>query len=74
MMLTLISKFTIIPPKIQDFNIRQTDADSDSERGENHTCSRLPENVNSRCSLHVIHPQLLKRNIYFCIYMFGLQK
>ena len=29
---------------------------------------------NSTCSLHVIHPQLLMRNIYFCIYIFGLQK
>jgi len=27
---------------------------------------------NSTCSLHVNHPQLLKRNIYFCIYVLGL--
>jgi len=32
------------------------------------------KNFNSTCSLHGNHPQLLKRNIYFCIYVFGLQK
>jgi len=26
--------------------------------------------INSTCSLHINHPQLLKRNIYFCIYVF----
>ena len=33
-------------------------------------------NFNSTCSLHVIHPQLVKWNIYFyiLIYIFGLQK
>jgi len=29
---------------------------------------------NSTGSLHVNPPQLLKRNIYFCIYVFGFQK
>jgi len=32
------------------------------------------KNVNSTCSWHVIRPQLLKQSIYFCIYIFGLQK
>jgi len=38
---TLISKFAISPPKKQVVNTRKTEADSDSDGGENHTCSRL---------------------------------
>ena len=40
-MYTLISKFAIIPPKKQVVKIRKIDADSDSDGGENHTCTRL---------------------------------
>jgi len=54
-------KFAIIPPKKHVVKIRKTEADSDSNGGEN---------CNSTCSLDVIHPQLLKRYIYFCIYIF----
>ena len=30
---------------------------------------KTAKKFNSTCSLHIIHPQLLKRNIYFCIYV-----
>ena len=39
MMYTLISKFAIIPPKTQFVKIRKIEADSDSDRGKNHTCT-----------------------------------
>ena len=68
-MCTLISKFAIITPKNQVVKIRKTEADPDSDAGENHTCSRL-QNFNSTCLLHVIHPQLFKRNKYYCIYVY----
>jgi len=69
-----ISKFAIIPPNKQVVKIKKIDTDSDSETDgdENHTCSILQKKFNSTCSLHVNHPQLLKRNIFFCIYVFGL--
>jgi len=38
------------------------------------TLAQNCKHFNSPCSLHVIHPQLLKPNIYFCIYIFGFQK
>ena len=41
MMYTLISEFAIILLKKQVVKIRKTEADSDSDGGENHTCSRL---------------------------------
>ena len=41
MMYSLISKFAIISPKKQVLTIRNIEADSDSDRGENHTCTRL---------------------------------
>jgi len=65
---TFISKFAIIPPKKQVVKIRKIEADSDSNGDENHSCSR------PHFLLHVNHPQLLKRNIYFCIYFYGLWK
>ena len=67
MMNICISKFAIQPLKKQFVKIRKIEADSDSD-GEKHTCSRLQKKFNSTCSLHINHPQLLKRNIYFCIY------
>jgi len=58
-MYTFISKFVIITSKEQVIKIRKTEADSNSDGGENHTCSSS-KNLNSTCSLQVIHPQLLK--------------
>jgi len=60
-MYTLISKFAIIPPKKQVAKIRTIEADPDSDEGESHTCTKV-QNINSTCSLHVIHPQLLKQH------------
>jgi len=54
---SFISKFAIIPLKKQVVKIKTIEADSDIDGDGNHTFSRL---------------QLLKRNIYFCIYVFGL--
>ena len=59
------SKFAVIPPKKEVVKIGRIQADSDSNGGE--------KSLNCNCLLHVIHPQLLNRNIYFCIYVFGLQ-
>ena len=70
MMFTFISKFVIISPKKQIVKKRKIEADPDSDGGKNQDCTRLQKKFNSTCSLHVLHPQLLKRNIYFCIYTF----
>jgi len=70
---TLISKFATIPPKKQVVKIRKIEADPDSNGDENHTCSKH-QHFNTTCLLHVNHPQLLKRNIYIWIYVFGLGK
>jgi len=59
-------------PNETAFTLRKTISGTYSDEGENHTCSRLQKSK-SNCSLHVIHPQLLKRNQHFCIYSFGLQ-
>jgi len=40
-MYTLISKVAIIPPKKQVFKIRKIEADTDSDGGENYTCTGL---------------------------------
>ena len=40
---TLIPKFAIIHPKKHVVKIRKTEADSDGDGGENHTCSRLQQ-------------------------------
>jgi len=37
-MYKLISNFAVIPPEKQVVKIRKTEADSDSDEGENHTC------------------------------------
>jgi len=66
---SFISKFAIIPPKKQVVKLKKTEADSGSDGDENHTCLRLQKIINSTCSLHVNHSQLLKRNIYICIYV-----
>jgi len=55
--------------KQQIVKTRNTEADDDSGGGENHTyslCSWMLT-VNSTCLIHVSHPQLLKRNMYFVI-------
>ena len=70
-MYTLLSKFAVFPPKKQVVNIKRlrltlTVMDIKTTLAQ--------DNLNSTCPLHVIHPQLLKPNIYFCIYIFGLQK
>ena len=68
MMNICISKFAIIPPKNQIVKIRKIEADADSD-GET-TLAQDSKKFNSTCSLHINHPQLLKRNIYICIYAF----
>ena len=39
-----------------------------------HFLKKFSKKFNSTCLLHVNHHKLLRRNIYFCIYVFGLQK
>jgi len=46
--------------------IRKTEADSDSARGENHTCSQLQTKSIARVRGNVIHYQMLKQNIKLC--------
>ena len=68
---TIISIFAISPPKKQVAKIRKTKSDSDSDGGENHTCSRLQ--TFQFHFLHVIHHQMRLKTKYICIYIFGLQ-
>jgi len=51
--------------------MKKIEADSDSD-GDGNTLAQDCKHFNSTCSLHVYHPQLLKRNIHFCIYVLGL--
>ena len=37
------------------------------------TLAQDHRNCDSTCSVRLIHPQLLERNLYFCIYKHGLQ-
>jgi len=71
MMYTLISKFAIIPSKKQIVKIRKIEADSDSDRDENNTCSKLQKKSIAlyNCSLHVIHPQLQSEIPYILLYL-----
>jgi len=47
---------------------------ADSVMKVKNTLAQDSKYLNNTCSLHVIHTGLLKRNIYYCIYVSGLQK